>query len=360
MYHELKRRTANFPSFWSVQIVGWCCFYLSAVVTAVPELKSGGLWTASAFVVATFAASCLMRPICIALMRRPHSWVALELQAFAVCIPTGIVTAFVAGVLSERHIPGWLDWLETSVQASFVLFVWCSLYFSLRLWQQSVREQERRLRAESEMRDARLNALRYQLNPHFLFNSLNAVSTLVLEGNTPAAARMLAQIADFLRTILDGDARPETRLSRELAYTEQYLAIEQTRLESRLSVETSIASQSLEAVVPTMLLQPLAENAVRHGIAPLVEGGTIRITSSIHDHVLRLSVWNSGLAQSTARQRCAGTGVGLSNTIARLATLYGADCRFASQAAAPDGWEVVVEIPLRFAATGSEERACVP
>jgi LytS/YehU family sensor histidine kinase len=119
----------------------------------------------------------------------------------------------------------------------FILFMWCSLYFSIKQWQQSSMEKERLLRAESEVREARLLALRYQLNPHFLFNSLNAVSTLVLDGNAPAATRMLAQIGDLLRISLDSEVTTEVALSQELAFTEGYLAIEQTRLGERLRID---------------------------------------------------------------------------------------------------------------------------
>jgi two-component system, LytTR family, sensor kinase len=278
-------------------------------------------------------------------MRRPLSWIGLEASALACCIPVGILVALVVGLISERHVPSPVEWLETAVQASFVLFVWSSLYFSLKLWQQSLWERQRREQAESDVRDARLNALRYQLNPHFLFNSLNAVSTLVLDGNGSSATRMLSQIADFLRTIFDSDSRPETPLSRELAYTEQYLAIEQTRLGARLRVETAIAPQSLEALVPTMLLQPLVENAVRHGVATRIEGGLIRITSAICDSKLRLSIWNSFSPDQRSPLASPAPGIGLSNTEARLETLYGADHLFVSQ---PDatGWETVVEVPL--------------
>ena len=123
--------------------------------------------------------------------------------------------------------------------------------------------------------------LRYQLNPHFLFNSLNAVSTLVLDGNAPAATRMLAQIGDLLRTSLDSEVTAEVTLSQELAFTEGYLAIEQTRLGERLKIDMAVPLETRDALVPSMLLQPLVENAVRYGVAPLVEGGWIAIKSAL-------------------------------------------------------------------------------
>jgi two-component system, LytTR family, sensor kinase len=345
MHDELRRRDATYLTYWRVQIVGWLCFSLSAAVTAAPDLKSGALWTASAFVAATFCASCVLHPICKRLMRQPLSWIGLEAWALACCVSAGIAVAVVVALIVERRVPSWIDFLETTVQASFVLFVWSSLYFSLKLWQLSLQERERRERAESDALDARLNALRYQLNPHFLFNSLNAVSTLVLDGDAPAATRMLSQIAAFLRTIFDSDEKLEAPLARELTYTEQYLAIEQTRLGKRLRIETAIAPQTLEALVPTMLLQPLVENAVRHGVATLVEGGLIRITSAIQDSRLRLTIWNSFSAVKTSRVAGVGPGIGLSNTKVRLKTLYGVDHLFVSEPSAT-GWETVVEVPL--------------
>ena len=120
------------------------------------------------------------------------------------------------------------------------------------------------------------------------------MSTLVLDGNASAATQMLAQISDLLRTSLDNKVTPEIALSQELAFTEQYIAIEQTRLGDRLRVEFAIDPETLDALVPSMLLQPLVENAVRHGVAPLIEGGRIAIESGLHDNWLRMVISNSG------------------------------------------------------------------
>ena len=124
-----------------------------------------------------------------------------------------------------------------SAKFPFLLFSWCSLYFSIKQWHTSSQERERLLRAEAEVREARLQALRYQLNPHFLFNSLNAVSTLVLDGEASAATKMLSQIGDFLRTSLNDQAALEAPLSQEMAFTEQYIAIEKTRLGDAVASE---------------------------------------------------------------------------------------------------------------------------
>ncbi|MGD0930251.1 MAG: histidine kinase [Candidatus Korobacteraceae bacterium] len=357
----LKRDDLGFPTFWPLQIAGWGCYCGLVLVSILPSLKQPGTLRGSGvFVLSMFAASCLLRPVCRSLIRRGFSWMALEMRAFVCSLIAGAVTAYVAELLAFGIRPlDWADWLVTFTQAIFTLFLWCSLYFSIKLWQQSAREKERLLRAESEVRDARLNALRYQLNPHFLFNSLNAVSTLVLDGNAPAATRMLAQIGEFLRTILDRDAILETPLSQEIAFTEQYLAIEQTRLGGRLLIDLTVSPETLDAVVPSMLLQPLVENAVRHGVAPLVEGGTIRIQSRLHDGQLQISIQNSATSQTRSEtgDRTAH-GIGLTNTEERLKTLYGTDYRFELQYQSAGGCQVIVELPFRKTAQQQEVTAC--
>jgi two-component system, LytTR family, sensor kinase len=365
-----KRDELGIPGFWQLQVLGWLGFYVLVVVSCISdELKTAGVFRNNSIgLVLMFAGSWILRPICRSLLRNSPNWIACEIRAFvwSMAIGTSLALLFELTALSFKTGWGggqwgaveWGDVAENSVQFSVVLFLWCSLYFSIKQWQQSRRESERLLRAESEAREARLSALRYQLNPHFLFNSLNAVSTLVLEGNARAATRMLAQIGELLRTTLDAEAQPETELSHEMAFTEQYLAIEQTRLGGRLHVVVDIAPDTLGALVPSMLLQPLVENAVRHGVAPLVEGGTMCIRSNIHDDRLQIMLQNSGLPGHRFRSK--NKGIGLSNTAERLKTLYGDDHKFELQWPEAGGCDVLVEIPLRKVLAKDEVLSCVP
>jgi two-component system, LytTR family, sensor kinase len=346
----LRRDDLGFPTFWTVQIAGWLSFYVWGLLSLLPVIhQPGALRGNTAFFVTLFAASFLMRPVCRSLMRHAYPWISLELRAFVCSLLVGLIAGFVIELITSLYSPfEWTDGLGTSARSTFILFIWCSLYFSIKLWQQSVRERERLLRAEAEVRDVRLSALRYQLNPHFLFNSLNAVSTLVLEENPSAATRMLAQIGEFLRTILDDEAAPETPLSQEIAFAEQYLAIEQTRLGPRLRVDMAISPETLDALVPSMLLQPLIENAVRHGVAPVVEGGTIRIESKLHGARLQIRIQNSGPANSRlAMPNDSATGIGINNTAERLKALYAADHKFVLQWPETGGCEVTVDLPFR-------------
>jgi sensor histidine kinase YesM len=350
----------HFASFWRLQTIGWICFYLLGLVGSITDIlnRPGALRENTVTVAFMFLGSCALYPVCRSLFRRSPTWLAFESRAAAACAVIGTVAAFATELtLLGFHNMHWSDLLGNSVQFSFVLFLWSSLYFSIKQWQQSAQEKERLLRAETEAREARLSALRYQLNPHFLFNSLNAVSTLVLDGNAPAATRMLAQIGELLRTSLDNEVMLEVALSQEMAFTERYLDIEQTRLGDRLKVDLDIAPETLDALVPSALLQPLVENAVRHGVVPLMEGGRIAIESGICEGQLRIVVRNSG-RQGAERQKENGHGIGLRNTTERLKTLYGAHHKFLLEWPEAGGCEVTVELPYRKDAHPQEALPC--
>jgi two-component system, LytTR family, sensor kinase len=358
----LMRRESvlNSPSFWQIQTIGWSSFYLFDLLESIHNFltKRVSIDVETVPVVLMFLASFALRPVCRRLMRQSQSWIAFEVKAAAaallISIPAGCVACL---ILRFSHPVPWHAVVATVMWSFFILFMWCSLYFSIKQWQQSTKEKERLLRAQSEVREARLLALRHQLNPHFLFNSLNAVSTLVLDGNAPAATRMLAQIGDLLRASLDSDVKAEVPLSQELALTEGYLAIEQTRLGERLRIEMTVPLETRDALVPSMLLQPLVENAVRYGVAPLIEGGRVAIKSTLHAGRLRIVIRNSGRI-GEGGQRKNGNGIGLGNTADRLKTLYGTDCEFSLAWPEAGGCEVTLELPLRRAGKLQEVSPC--
>jgi two-component system, LytTR family, sensor kinase len=356
-----ERDELGSPSFWPLQAFGWTGFYVLILLTVVlPSHSKRELWNQTICWSTAFAASCLLRPMCRSLLRISRPWLALELRAFGLSVAAGAISTFLTYALKWRDTGSvWADSLQDWLQLAVVLFLWCTLYFGIKQWQQSVRERERLVRAESEAREARLRALRYQLNPHFLFNSLNAASTLVLQGKATAATRMLSQIGELLRTTLDSDASAEIPLSQELAFVEQYLAIEQTRLGDRLRIRTEISKETVDAIVPSMLLQPLVENAVRHGVSTLIEGGTIAIESRSRGNRLLITIKNSGpQTNGDSGQNGSSKGIGLANTAERLKTLYGDNQRFSLQSAEKGGYEVTIEIPFRKTVPGIEVAEC--
>lgn len=196
--------------------------------------------------------------------------------------------------------------------------------------------------AQSAARDAELRALRLQVNPHFLFNSLNAISALVSAQSNREANRMLARVSDFLRATLAHDGRHEHALADELALLDAYLAIEKARLGERLILTMKTGPGLLGSIVPYLMLQPLVENAIRHGIAPLAAPGRLDILVERDGARLRIDVRNDGKPRAEA-----GSGIGLANVRERLRHLYGAE-QEVEAGWRPDGrFGVRILMPLR-------------
>ena len=208
-------------------------------------------------------------------------------------------------------------------------------------------EEQRAAELREQLAHAQLQALKMQLHPHFLFNTLNAISELIVK-EPETAERMVIQLSDMLRLSLDTIGVEEVPLKQELDFVQRYLAIEQTRFRDRLAVRMEIAPETLDAPVPSMLLQPLVENAIRHGIAPLARGGSIAIAAQREGTSLHLQVSDDGRgisengANGGDRKR-----LGLANTRARLERLYGSDAFSFEMRSAPGGGAVVsLKIPL--------------
>jgi LytS/YehU family sensor histidine kinase len=207
--------------------------------------------------------------------------------------------------------------------------------------------RERELRAselEKHLAQAKLQALQMQLNPHFLFNTLHSISSL-MHHDVEAADRMIARLSDLLRAALAGAGTQQVTLRQELDLLQLYLAIEQVRFGSRLTVKLNIAPDTLGAQVPNLILQPLVENAIRHGIEPRARPGCIELRAHRQDASLALVVSDDGAG--FGENGAIKEGVGLSNTRARLRELYGAAHRFELARGQGGGVRVELSIPFR-------------
>ncbi len=200
-------------------------------------------------------------------------------------------------------------------------------------------------RLETSLQRANLEALRMQLNPHFLFNTLNTISVLAMKGERQPVVRMINRLSDLLRLSLENNRQTMT-LGEEVDFLQRYLEIEQVRFRDRLSVRVDVPETLLEAEVPSLILQPIVENAVVHGVSQQTEGGSIEITGRRRDNRLVLVVKDSGPGFRNGAARN-GTGVGMSNTAARLEELYGSDHVIRRENSAEGGATVTIELPYR-------------
>lgn len=197
---------------------------------------------------------------------------------------------------------------------------------------------------EFQLQQAELQTLKTQLHPHFLFNTLNAIAALVYV-SPPEATKTISQLSDLLRFTLHNNKAQEVTLKEELDFLRKYLQIQQTLLQERLEVEWVIDSETLDALVPNMILQPLVENSIRHGIAPKEGGGRVEIFSRRVNDQLLIEIRDDGLGASTKLTN--GAGIGLINSRTRLEHLYGEAQKFDVKTPAHGGWCVTMLIPFR-------------
>ena len=213
------------------------------------------------------------------------------------------------------------------------------------------RQQTETARLNEQLSKAQLDALRSQIEPHFLFNALNAVSSLVRAGDNEAAVTMIAGLSDFLRHTLEGSAHQQVPLQDEIEFTQKYLDIQKVRFADRLQIRVDIPSELYQAQVPSLILQPMVENAIKHGISKRAQGGAIHIAAFCLNEVLTLRVCNDGPSLSSDSTR---SGIGILNVRTRLHALYGDACGFNIQDGATGGVEASVSLPFALVGSASE------
>jgi two-component system, LytTR family, sensor kinase len=209
----------------------------------------------------------------------------------------------------------------TLIFYGFVLLCWSLLYYGIDAWENAQYERRRAERAEALAQAARLRALQAQLHPHFIFNALNIASTLIDEGHAAAAKQMLARLGEFLRLALETLDTPEITVAAEIQFLRSYLDIEHARFGARLRTRIDVIPGALRALIPTLILQPLVENSLKHGILSGERGGSISVSVTTESDVLRITVTDSG--QRAVAPNAPRRGIGLANTSSRLRELYG-------------------------------------
>ena len=240
-----------------------------------------------------------------------------------------------------------VSFVESNSGSITIMLAWSILYFSIKSYRVFQEVRESALKSAAQAHEAQLKMLRYQLNPHFLFNTLNAISTLILEENTQLANRMVTKLSSFLRYSLDNDPMQKITLAQELEALQLYLDIEKVRFEERLSLQIDIDDDAKNALIPSLLLQPLIENAIKYGIARAEGGGHLEISAKVFAGDLLLEISDDGPGCELLDGEIPNSnGVGLRNTRERLATIYGSEHTIKLSDTDPHGLTICIRIPF--------------
>ncbi len=244
--------------------------------------------------------------------------------------------------------PNVLGYLSYFAGAVYLLLAWTGAYVGIKLARQLQQEKETALQATAMAHQAQLRMLRYQLNPHFLFNTLNAISTLVLDNRREQANGMVGALSGFLRYSLDSDPEQRVTLDQEIGAIKRYLAIEQLRFGDRLQVDVRITPPAGRGLVPSLILQPLIENAVKYAVSQREQGGRIEIVAHVESDMLHIAIRDDGPGSPDFRSGSGrgGGGVGLTNTRERLRVIYAAHHHFDIHNLSPRGAEVQLKFPF--------------
>jgi two-component system sensor histidine kinase AlgZ len=305
----------------------------------------------AAFLGSTFLASFVLYACCHFLWRRSTPLTSALLCSLGLSYVLGFlctaVSALIALHLVEPKTPiSWTMVASRAFEAAIILVAWSGLYFGIKYYGTVEEQRARLLESETAAREAQLQALRYQLQPHFLFNTLNAISSLVVSHQPERATEMIAKLAALLRNTLSVPELHLVMLREELAVTEEYLSIEQVRFGPRLAVSISVLPEAAEVQVPRFLLQPIVENAIRHGIARCPHGGEVSITASVIEGHLRIDIENDR-AESPQQSAEEGNGLGLANTRTRLEKLYGEQGSVIVNTNQNDRYRVSLQFPVK-------------
>jgi two-component sensor histidine kinase len=337
--------------FWILNFSGWVGYALAAWLGALAHEKPEAYF---AVIVASAVTGFLVTMMLRLLYRRlwSKSTVALGAGTLFACYVVAFFWQWMRNVLYYDWVKNdWqpehlMDYVGGVMGSFYIMLCWSGLYFGIKYYQQLQEQTEQTLKAVAAAHQAQLKMLRYQLNPHFLFNTLNAISTLILDGSNKTANQAVTRLSDFLRYTLENDPMSRVTLGSELDALDLYLEIEKVRFGDRLTIEKDIDERAAKALVPSLILQPLIENAIKYAISPMEEGGTLRISARAqHDTlILQLSDTGPGLGNGNNGQK--SSGVGLKNTRERLQQLYGETQAFTLAPNEPTGLTITINIPF--------------
>jgi two-component system, LytTR family, sensor kinase len=341
--------------FWVLHVGGWTAYVISQLLGAMLyEKMTGYPYVIIIAAISGFMLTLLLRYVC--------RWLWRQQQSPRMMIGVGLLTCYLLALswrviinLAYQHIlePEWkfktmFEVFAGAVTATYLYLCYAGIYFGIKYYESLQQQREATLRAASLAQEAQLKMLRYQLNPHFLFNTLNAISTLIIDNQNRTANQTVTRLSEFLRYTLDQDPMKKVTLRQEIEAMNLYLTTEKLRFGDRLKLEYAVEDAALEALVPSLLLQPLIENAVKYAVSPSEAGGTIRVEGRARGNMLELAVADDGPGLNGNATPGVGRGVGLRNIRERLSVLYEDRHRFATLDNKP-GLRIELGLPLEMA-----------
>ncbi|MFT3965932.1 MAG: histidine kinase [Sphingobium sp.] len=338
-------------AFWNLQTLGWLGAF---ILRALSSIANG---QPAVFLVPVFISTVTGYSLTLLmavgyrylLMQRPLvTWTASILISFVAAGMSAFIDAWVFTTLNPAmEAPGLKLFLGAFYLTFTLLAAWSALYYAINFFLTIEEQADQLQRLELQASTAQLAMLRYQLNPHFLFNTLNSISTLVLLKQTERANAMLSRLSAFLRYTLINEPTAQVSLEQEVETLKLYLDIEKMRFEDRLRPTFSIDPAVAKAKLPSLLLQPLVENSIKYAVTPLEEGADITISAHPVGENVRIIVSDTGpgLRDNPVREHLS-TGVGLANIRDRLAQAYGERQSMDVRSTPEGGFSVIIEMPL--------------
>ena len=344
-------------AFWRLQFMGWGGAMLLRAMSSIANAQP---WSFLVIVVIAtitgFSISLILSVIYRALInRRPI--VTWGVTAMAMSVAVGLYAFIDSWVISLYRQGGDASFAQLFLGVFYLdltlVISWTGLYYAINFFLQVEEQNDQLMRLEAQATSAQLAMLRYQLNPHFLFNTLNSISTLVLLKQTEPANAMLSRLSSFLRYTLVNEPTARVTVAQEIETLKLYLDIERMRFEERLRTEFRIDDAVRNGLMPSLLLQPLVENAIKYAVSPMEYGAEITVEAQLVGPMLRVTVSDTGpgLPPGTDPSSVFGvssdsTGIGLANIRDRLVQAYGENQRFDISNRPEGGFQVVLELPF--------------
>jgi len=343
-------------AFWNLQSVGWAgAFLLRASSTIANGQPLSSLIPVMISTVSGYSVTLLIAVI-FRFLQRQRPIITWGASIVTVVMAAALVAFIDAWVFSTQNRGSDTAGLQLFLGAFYLsitlLGAWSALYYAINFYLTVEEQADQLLRLENQASSAQLAMLRYQLNPHFLFNTLNSISTLVLLKQTDRANAMLSRLSSFLRYTLINEPTAQVTIEQEIETLKLYLEIEKMRFEDRLRPVFNIDPAVAQARLPSLLLQPLVENAIKYAVTPKEEGAEISVTAQPAGENVRIVVSDTGPGLNEGLTRpntpsCAGTGVGLANIRDRLIQAFGERQSFETRST-PGGFSVSIEMPLNL------------